>query len=262
MPIETTKTVVHIWNRALHRIGSTKLVQLESERTAEAEACRIHYGDWLIAVLELVHWPFATKQSQLNAAVDEWAVTTAYVTDDAVRYKGVVYTAVQATTGDNPASDDGTYWAYAYGLGVGWLYTYALPGDFVNFIAFLTSTGARIEDLPFDIVANGLGTANVLVTNLGPTNFSVLEYTGIPGSRDINTGEIVENPNLYPRQFVDALAYGLAVDLALAIPKSTKLSNDMMGRFDHAIGLARANARNNIVEQPEPVTPSVAVRRY
>ncbi len=262
MAIETTKSVVEIWNRALHRIGSTIKVQNTDERTAEAEACRVHYGDWLISAFELVKWPFATKQVQLSAAVQEWVSTTAYAADDKVRYEGVVYKAVQATTGDNPESDDGTYWAYQYGLGVGWDYAYALPGDFVNFIAFVTSAGARIDRTPFDLVSDYVGAGSVMVTDLAPDDFSVMEYTGLPGGYDGDTGELVENPRLYTRLFVNAIVFGLASDLALSLKKDMNLADRMLKYFEHAIGLARASVRNNIVDLPEPETPSVSARQF
>ena len=72
----------------------------------------------------------------------------------------------------------------------------------------------------------------------------------------------MHNFRLYPRQFVDALVAGLASDLALSLKKDTKLADRMLAYFNHAIGLARANARNSIVPLADPETPSVAIRDF
>lgn len=314
MSLDTTKSVVEIWNRALNRIGETKAIQDTAERSAAAEICKRHYGDILVSVLEREHWGFATKQVQLNVAIAEWLGTTPYAVGADVRYNGIVYTATYtlgttwaigttyalaarvnmtvggvvylylsvqaANTGNDPSADDGTWWtlvgalsghtptdggewwAYAYGLGVGWEYAYAIPADFVSFIAFLTSTGSRFDQQPFDIINDGTGTGTVLVTNVSPDDFSVAEYTALPGLISAETGELVENPTLYSRKFVDVVVWLLAAELALGIKKDVGLADKMLAAGTQALSSAVAQRRNNIVPLPEPATPSVAIRQF
>lgn len=263
MALNTTKSVVEIWNRALNRIGETKAIQNADERTAPAEVCRRHYGDCLVAVLEMEHWGFATKQSQLNAAVGEYDGESTYAVDEQVRYNGLVYTSVQAAnSGNNPYEDDGTWWSYTYSLGVGWKCAYALPSDFVSLIAFLTSTGSRFDRQPFDIINDGNGTGTVMVTDVEADDFAVIEYTALPGVVSSDTGELIENPTLYPRHFVDAVVWMLAAELALAIKKDVGLADKMLAAGAQAVSMAKSMRRNNVNDIPEPTTPSVAVRQF
>lgn len=58
---------VDICNRALHRIGEVKRIQLlETERTPAADVCRAIYDDTVEAVLEDFDWPFARRQAELG----------------------------------------------------------------------------------------------------------------------------------------------------------------------------------------------------
>lgn len=142
---------------------------------------------------------------------------------------------------------------------VGWEYVYTLPDDFKTFVAFVSTSGARYENAPYDIQASDDGAAKVMVTDLPPASFDVLEYVGIPGAVN-DQGEILEQPAVYDREFVSAVVWLLAAELACALPKAAALHDWAMAHYEAAVERAIAQMRNNLVDLPEPETPSIAVR--
>lgn len=63
MTINVTADKVRLWNRALHRIGETELVESVTEERLAAEVCRLIHDDCVVQVLEAYPWPFAIKQT-------------------------------------------------------------------------------------------------------------------------------------------------------------------------------------------------------
>lgn len=56
---------VEIWNGALRAVGVSTEVQDETERSAEAAACRAVYDEILATVLSDYPWPFALRRQSL-----------------------------------------------------------------------------------------------------------------------------------------------------------------------------------------------------
>lgn len=203
-------TKVDLWNRALHRIGETTIIESEEEESNPAEVCRLHYSDCLGKALENFPWPFATKQAALSQP------------------EGVTRT--------------------------GWEYVYALPDDCVRPIALLAederlglkAVGGRY---PFAVMLNDTADGKLLCTDLDSTDFECLEYTAL-----------VEDVRMWPRQFCDALVWLLASEAAFAIKKDPTLAGHMLEAYAASIMQARADVLNGQQADPEPTTPSIAIR--
>jgi hypothetical protein len=210
--VAESRVKVHIWNRALSRIGHTVLVQSETEETAAAEACRTHWDDCVREAIEVADWDFAIKQATL-------------------------------------AQPDGV-------TRVGWEYVYTLPADCARPIALLAE-GQRIGTFtggtrnPFRVMADDDKHGRVLCSDLDADagDFDVLEYVAYH-----------EHIVGWPAQFIDALAWRLAAELALAIPKDAAKANMAWGQFYRSLSRASAQSLQRSQRDPEPDPPSVAVR--
>jgi hypothetical protein len=136
----------------------------------------------------------------------------------------------------------------------GWDYVYGLPSDCVTPLALL-DTDERLELLSvdsrhaFDVMTDDAGDGQVLCTNLDSDEFEVLEYTGL-----------ITNISKWSGQFVDAVIWLLASELALALPKNAQLANAMFGAYQQSIAIARADALNARQTDLELDAPSVTCR--
>ena len=78
-------SVAAIFNLALSHVGSSKEVQLDTENSADANACRRFYEQARDEVIEAFPWPFATVRATLGlVATDptpEWSYSYRYPSD-------------------------------------------------------------------------------------------------------------------------------------------------------------------------------------
>jgi hypothetical protein len=118
----------------------------------------------------------------------------------------------------------------------GWLYAYALPSDCIQ--ALYIYPGLRAprasQRVPFGLELEG-DTRILLTDQASP----VLCYTAR-----------VTSPGLFPPLFADALAWGLAVELALVLPMERTLAQGARSLFELTLAQAAVAARNE--EQPDP----------
>lgn len=112
-----------------------------------------------------------------------------------------------------------------------WEYVYTLPADLLEVQSFWPAT----PKTPYGIELNSGGTARVIVTN---AQDAVLIYT----KRVTNTG-------LFTAQFCDALAWRLAVDLALSISKNPQMSGAAQQAYVMALSVASAASANGSFEE-------------
>jgi hypothetical protein len=220
-----------IWNRALDRIGETEPIEDEADDRVSAAVCGRHYDDCLGEVLEDFPWPFAKGQAQL---VELAGVTRA-----------------------------------------GWSHVYALPADFIAARAILYG-GARVGLIPADYVSPGPSTTRGQRVGLVPPNGRV-SYELM--SNDAGVGQVlctdvdladadgfeytrrIVTVSAFPRLFVNALAWRLAAELALAVKKDTRLAGACMQQYELAVGKSfTAQLRGN-QDDPEPESSSMRARR-
>jgi hypothetical protein len=128
---------------------------------------------------------------------------------------------------------------------VGWEYVYALPADFVAAVAIL-SGDTRLSLLPsesrtpFEIMADDTAEGKVLCCDVAQDDIDALEYTAR-----------VTNPATYSGTFSAALAWLMASELALALPKDANKARACIEMYRYEIGNAFANAlRSQREDQP------------
>lgn len=121
---------------------------------------------------------------------------------------------------------------------VGWAYTYALPADFIAPRAIL-SGGVRYSlteptaRIPCEIQANDAGDGQVLCTDYAFEGEDTLEYT-----------RRISNIAAWPRQFLSAVAWRLAVELYLAIVKDPIKARGAAEAFERELALAYSLSMN------------------
>lgn len=135
---------------------------------------------------------------------------------------------------------------------VGWTYTYALPTDFVAPRAII-SGGRRYslipgeEQIPYELQSDDTGDGQVLCTDYLFEGEDALEY-----SRRIT------NIAAWPRLFLNAFQWRLAVELALAIPKDAAKARGCAEEYEIALALAFAASVNQ--QQPDQPLEAESIR--
>lgn len=273
---------VDIWNKALAKIGETVRIEDENSAYLAAEQCRLFYDDLLREVLESRRWPWAIRQRPLVAITTG---TDTYAGDDATtqfeitaEINDVSQLTVEIDDVEQDADDgDFTFYEAANGANAyvvlgsalasgstleltvatsreGWDYAYTLPSDCVTPIALLqdnlpnrrTDGYARTE---FAIMASNNVSTRILVTNVATADFASLEYVAM----------ITEVP-LMPAEFIDALSWRLAEELAYALPKDMKKGEYCRSRYRSVLQAAFARDAN-LTHIHNPETPGIAVRQ-
>jgi hypothetical protein len=128
---------------------------------------------------------------------------------------------------------------------VGWEYVYALPADFIAALAIL-SDDTRISLIPsesrtpYEIMADDAAEGKVLCCDVAQDDIDALEYTAR-----------VTNPATYSGAFSSALAWLMASELALALPKDGNKARACLEMYRYEIGCAFAAAlRSQREDQP------------
>lgn len=280
----TAASSVGICNIALSHIGENVFLQALSEPSAAAKVCDFHYADVLSECLEYAEWPWAILQRPLaevtteteshdyNAAVSltQFSILASFLdgsqvvvthTDNAsietIYVEGTDYTIAGGhetfaltsalTTGENVT-------AVITHSRSGWDYLYALPADCVTPIAILHS-GTRDNLIAHDsknefaIMLSDSKESYYVCTNVAAGDFDYFEYVS-------NVTHVLA----MSRKFVKAVAWRLAVDLALSIKKDKSFSDYCRQRYEAAIDEASAYEMNKGQDSVEPTTPSITAR--
>lgn len=282
---------VDIWNMANFRVGGTRAIESEDENTLAASVCRAFWDNAIRTVLEARHWTWAKRQKVITEIVEQ-SQTTAYSAsisatqfevpfafNDTSQLEVVRIASGGAETVLTPVTDytitlaaDGVnayitlVSALTSGESVrrtvttsrfGWDHVYAVPNDIVTPIAllyddtrhWLTPVDGR---MPFEIVLNEAGDGRLLCTDadIDADDFDTLEYIAM-----------VTTPSAMTGHFIDALAWRLAVELALGVRKDQRLAADMRKAYLAAIDEAGAQSMNIGQDvTPKMITPSRLAR--
>jgi len=259
-----TISKVSVWNRALSRIHQTQQIQSVEENTPAAKACVLHYDDVLEEVLRAYPWRWAMREKILTSIgtqsytytyaalvnpYDTFPVTYPFVNTSQVVVTHIDGAAVETVL---TAVDDYTFndtdpktitldTALIAGESVkvtvttsreGWDYIYAMPDDCVRAVALLPDGGRysqmSVESrLEFEIMVSDDGNSLVLVTNESSSTFAALSYV----ARIVNVG-------VMPRDFVDALIWRLASELAEGLAKDVKRAMHCRQMYELVLGAA------------------------
>jgi hypothetical protein len=243
---------VDIWNMALTRIGE-RPVESETVESAVVDICTLWYDRCLERVLGAFPWPFATKHGELTLLYSEWDAATTYSSDALAISSGHVYKSLTSSNKGNEVTDT-TNWSSQGFVGSGWEYVYTMPADVVRPQALLAE-GERqglkqaADRYPFEIKSNLAGDGVVLCCDLASDEVEVLEYVAR-----------IEYVPSFPADFVDALAWMLAAELAVAIRKEDAYSHNCLKKYEIAMSMARAVALGGQQEDPEQDSPSIIAR--
>lgn len=212
MPTANTISEVAISNLALLRVGSTQAISSFADGSNEANTCATAYPQCRDAVLADFPWPWAKAETPL------------------AQVAGPEINGKRARTE--------------------WSRSYRYPSDCVKLLALLPTPAAN--DLPY----NYSQTWKRDPTNPYPIDYDVgSDATGrliLTDCNGIGYGvtaiytQKVSDPNQFSPDFADALAWRLAVDLAMGLAFSDNKRQAAERGYDQSIRKARATAMNEV----------------
>jgi hypothetical protein len=207
--------------------------------------------------------PSATKVDIWNRALDRIGETEAIEDEDDDRLAAAVCRrhyddCLGEVLEDFPwpfAKKQGQLAALAGVTRAGWAHVYALPADFVAPRAILVGglrVGLMASDtrVPYELQSNDAGDGQVLCTDVDLEDADGFEYTAR-----------IDVVQAYPRLFVTALAWRLAVELALAVKKDQRLAGACLQQYERAIAGAFTAQLRGAQEDVEPEASSIRARR-
>lgn len=277
---------IHIWNRALARIGSEKIESTVGDHPA-AEAFRDLYDNMLQEVLEARRWRWPRRQrplSSLDSQSYDWPgdgatvvfqipfgflettqVTVAHVVGGTATTltPTTQYTFNISTVSGVPSTV--TLIGVVPGVGEslrvtvtvereGWEHLYRLPTDCVTPIALL-GEDQRIELTPererdaWELMIDDTGEGLMLATDVDPANVEALEFIAF-----------ITHVRAMPALFQKALVTRCAAELALVLKKKPAEATYWRKQYELDLGYAFAKNSNNRQPGAPPPTPSLVAR--
>lgn len=144
---------------------------------------------------------------------------------------------VRVGLGEDADNDPPAEWGYQYVYPSG-----AMAIRSLSFGGQVPQTGQRV---PFEVVARGT-TGRAILANISP---ATAVYTAK-----------ITTVALYPPSFASAVAWLMATELAMVIPKSGTVRDASMRYYLMELNAARANALNENQDLPEPESEFIQVR--
>lgn len=246
-------TNTEIANLALSKLGQTQtLTDLDTDVGTVATACRTAFANARDEALAARAWPFASRRRRLVPYLPPaYAGATPYAAGDIVSSGDALYVSL-ANGNQGNALTDTTKWEAVDSFVTNWAFAYSLPSDFLC-AQFLVPPGAKdptaAQRLAYELAPDQAGTAKVLLADAEDVE---LLYT-----------MRLTTVAMYPPHFCDALAWRLAAELALSLPKDRVLSAQLMAQYERVVSSAfafeLAQRERNIGDKAE--TPSIAARR-
>lgn len=126
-----------------------------------------------------------------------------------------------------------------------WLYSYRVPTDFMGARRIaIAGSRDRTASIPFKVGSDAAGGTI---------------FTDEPDATLVYTARI-ENPALFPEDFIQAVSLRLAYDIAKPISASLTLATQAMADYRSAVGQAQANSQNEQQPDDEPEAESIRAR--
>lgn len=126
-----------------------------------------------------------------------------------------------------------------------WGYVYRYPTDAARLINVLSACRAEAIPIPYD---------------LGQDDRGKIIYTD-SSEAAIRYAIRAENPDLWPADFGEAVAWKLAFHLAMPISGRRDLRADADAAFTRALGAAQVSCSAEVKRDPDPDAESVRIRR-
>ena len=287
----TTTSQVAVWNRALHVVGETDLVQVYGEDRPAAEACRLIYDDMVREVFEAYPWRWAIRERKLTSIDDQtytWTYNddgvTPYLTWDIpfpfVNSSQVTVTHIDSAAAETELAADTDY-SFSYPefggsrarvvlasalvgdeslridvttTRVGWDHLYPLPADCVTPIALLP-----LDTLYDSLPVAGREPFEVMVNDAGDglllcTNMAETDMGGLAYVA------LVSEVSVWPRSFLEAVVWRMASSLALALKKDPGLAGSLIQVYNQMLDRAAAQSQNVGQRGQRPMTPTESSR--
>lgn len=212
---------IEICNRALGRIGIDQLIESIDDPNNRARECRLHYEPCRDEVLQDFPWNFAQR---VVALAPVSAVEVPGFTS-IYRYPANALKIHRITGAGGITSGFGEAWATDV-----WNYDILLP----------TKT-------PFQVMADPVSDGARVVVTVMPSAFAW------------HTTRVTD-PSQFSPLFRSALAWRMAMELALALRASDKLYNNAAQQYGWAVSQAQAGSLNEEQTGRYPVSPAVSAR--
>jgi len=220
-------SAVAVCNLALSRIGVAPIASLEGTNL-ESRSCNTVYQASVDALLESFEWPWATKRAVLPPLLQQapggWA-NSFLLPSDCLALRDV-------------APDAGAGEPLAYGVPVP-LVGYSEAGGYPG-----REPQSATQRMPFQVEATAAGAKVLLCDSANPT----VRYTArVDASR-------------FPPLFVQALAWHLASELALALAKKPDMHSRAISMFESAWGRATASSASEGQADRPQQSPYITAR--
>jgi hypothetical protein len=215
-------SAIEISNRALGRIGIDQLIESFDDPNPRARECRLHYEPCRDEVLQDFPWNFAQR-----------CVALAPTADVSVP---------------------------------GWGYSYNYPADCVKVSRITGAGGQRLGGFAGLLNTEIMNYDAVLPRKIP---FQVMAHPTIDGKRIILTDvpqayawftTEVTDPSQFPPLFRSAVAWRMAMELALAMRAATALYNNAAQQYGWAVSQAQVGSLAEETPDRYPDSPSVAAR--
>lgn len=266
------RTVESICNLALLYSGSNiRINSITQPNNAAAQACNTIYDEHRLNMMSAQRWPFAIRRKQLVPySGSAYGASLVYAIDVLAQYGSNVYRSLQAAnTGHVPSDDSSAAW-WVQVTRDGYLYVCPLPDDCIDPIEvwpklnvsansvpvardYRDDTGYSLrtprsdQREPFRLENANDGTdLQVLLSDL---IHPILRYTSD-----------VTNPDAFPSEFVEALAWDLAGPLARGMRGDEKKGDSCDRTARMKLAEAFVVSMRNQQEDPEPISEFEAAR--
>lgn len=238
------RTVETICNMALVYAGVNQRIGSINDKTPAAQICNTFYDEKRKVLQGQQRWSFMTKRKQLTPfSGNTFDVAHTYALGDLVQFGDNVYKSLLATNlGHQPDLDASAAWWFQVTRD-GWAFACPLPDDFIDTVESWDkgSTPFPEDREPYAIENMNDGTDQmVFLTNLSKP---ILRYTAD-----------VQNPEAFPDDWVEALAWHLAVPLAIGLRGDEKKAATCAitaGRKESEAAVSDLRSRQ---EEEEPVS--------
>lgn len=276
-------TQFDICNIALYRTGIRQQISNFTDATVQAQACALLYPIARDSLLRKAQWRFATLVDALllfdaGTTYLVWDPTVTYLANARVMFGGQTFHARQGSTGQQPVpigsgSDTDLYWEPGYNQNVipGWQYTYQLKPPVQMLAPQYIFSGIRPGGIGFPnpnyldyfgvTTVSQLPLINGAAPNIPFVWLSPYLYCDLPDAQLVYTKASTDPvADAWPELFSSALAWRLAVDLALGDAKKAGLARELGVQAAAALQEALAAESNNETPDWRPDSSFISIR--
>jgi hypothetical protein len=263
------RTAEDICNLALLYAGVNQRIGSLNDATDLAQACNTLYVENRKNQFSDFRWPFAIKRQQLTplSGVVYTTVQT-FAQRDLTTYGPNVYRSLQAANLNNQPDISPSWWVQV--TRDGWAYVCPLPDDYLDFIAIwekptVSAFGTPPVFTPRDFSQGNLRNPRSMdrtpakIENANDGTDAIVLLTDVD-TPILEYAADVQNPGVYPTEFVELLAWRMAGPLAISQRGDEKKGEACMRMAAVKLGEAFIVSARDQQEDEEPVSEFEASR--